>query len=370
MPTASCLFETGKPGPGMFVVLSGHVAITQRDGLGHVTPVIDQGPGQFLAEVGQLSGRPALVDGHAEGEVEVILVPPEGLRRLLVAEAELGERITRALILRRVEPDPERRGRPGADRLAAIRSDRAAAEFPRPQRPALSPHRPDRRTMKRGSSSSAMRPDPAGPAAGRHAGRLGPAQSQRAGPRPRRRHARHHGAQGPLRRRGRRRRAGRSRDRRLCRVGGAQRLRRRFSAPMAARPEPGPHRELSRLSDRYLRAGARRPRLRPGAEIRRRHAHPGRGAALDCAKSDGAFALDMRDDGRVRARAIVIASGARYRRPGHGRSRPASKAGAYGTGPRRSRPSSAPARRSSSSAAAIRPARRRCSWPGMPGKSA
>src|SRR5450755_3533073 len=49
------LFETGKPGPGMFVVLSGHVAITQRDGLGHVTPVIDQGPGQFLAEIGQLS---------------------------------------------------------------------------------------------------------------------------------------------------------------------------------------------------------------------------------------------------------------------------------------------------------------------------
>src|SRR5690349_18205594 len=98
----ACLFETGKTGPGMFVVLSGHVAISQRDGLGHVTPVIDQGPGQFLAEVGQLSGRPALVDGHAEGEVEVILIPPEGLRRLLVAEAELGERITRALILRRV----------------------------------------------------------------------------------------------------------------------------------------------------------------------------------------------------------------------------------------------------------------------------
>src|SRR5882672_4100693 len=63
------LFETGKPGPGMFVLLSGHVAITQRDGLGHVTPVIDQGPGQFLAEIGQLSGRPALVDGHAEGGV-------------------------------------------------------------------------------------------------------------------------------------------------------------------------------------------------------------------------------------------------------------------------------------------------------------
>lgn len=96
------LFETGKPGPGMFVVLSGHVAITQRDGLGHITPVIDQGPGQFLAEIGQLSGRVALVDGHAEGDVETLLIAPERLRALLVAEADLGERIMRALILRRV----------------------------------------------------------------------------------------------------------------------------------------------------------------------------------------------------------------------------------------------------------------------------
>src|SRR3979411_1749782 len=96
------LFETGKPGPGMFVILSGHVAISQRDGLGHVTPVIDQGPGQFLAEIGQLSGRVALVDGHAEGDVETLLIPPERLRALLVAEADLGERIMRALILRRV----------------------------------------------------------------------------------------------------------------------------------------------------------------------------------------------------------------------------------------------------------------------------
>ena len=96
------LFETGKVGPGMFVVLSGTVAITQRDGLGHVTPIIDQGPGQFLAEIGQLSGRIALVDGHAEGDVETLLIPPDQLRALLVAEAELGERIMRALILRRV----------------------------------------------------------------------------------------------------------------------------------------------------------------------------------------------------------------------------------------------------------------------------
>jgi thioredoxin reductase (NADPH) len=107
-----CLFETGKPGPGMFVVLSGHVAITQRDGMGHVTPVVEQGPGQFLAEIGQLSNRAALVDGHAEGDVETLLIPPDRLRALLIAEADLGERIMRALILRRVSLIQEAVGGP------------------------------------------------------------------------------------------------------------------------------------------------------------------------------------------------------------------------------------------------------------------
>src|SRR5438132_423372 len=57
-----------------------------------------------MAEIGQLSGRPDLsvFDARAVGDVEAIVVPPEALRALLVAEAELGERILRALILRRV----------------------------------------------------------------------------------------------------------------------------------------------------------------------------------------------------------------------------------------------------------------------------
>jgi thioredoxin reductase (NADPH) len=96
------LFEAGKISPGMFVVLKGLVAITQRDGLGHLTPIAEQGEGQFLADVGQLSTRATLVDGAAEGDVETLLIPTEGLRALLVTEADLGERIMRALILRRV----------------------------------------------------------------------------------------------------------------------------------------------------------------------------------------------------------------------------------------------------------------------------
>jgi thioredoxin reductase (NADPH) len=96
------LFEAGKINPGMFVVLKGVVALTQRDGLGHLAPIAEQGEGQFLADVGQLSTRATLVDGTAEGDVETLLILTEGLRALLVAEADLGERIMRALILRRV----------------------------------------------------------------------------------------------------------------------------------------------------------------------------------------------------------------------------------------------------------------------------
>ena len=96
------LFRAGEPGPGMFILLRGMVTISQRDGLGHVVPIIREGAGAFLAEVGQLSGAPALVDGVADEPVEAILVPPPQLRALITAEADLGERITRALILRRV----------------------------------------------------------------------------------------------------------------------------------------------------------------------------------------------------------------------------------------------------------------------------
>src|SRR5207244_4593590 len=75
---------------------------TRREGLGRVVPLVDVGPGGFTAEVGQLSGRPSFVDAHAVSDVEALLVPTDALRALLIAEAEVGERITRALILRRV----------------------------------------------------------------------------------------------------------------------------------------------------------------------------------------------------------------------------------------------------------------------------
>ena len=60
------------------------------------------GPGNFLGELAQLSGRPSLVNAIAQGEVEAIVVPARRLRDVLVQEAELGERLMRALILRRI----------------------------------------------------------------------------------------------------------------------------------------------------------------------------------------------------------------------------------------------------------------------------
>lgn len=96
------LFAAGGPAPGMFVVIHGTVALTQRDGLGHVTPLPLRGAGHFVAEVATLSGRSALVDAHAQDDLETLLIPPDQLRALIIAEADLGERIVRALILRRV----------------------------------------------------------------------------------------------------------------------------------------------------------------------------------------------------------------------------------------------------------------------------
>ena len=96
------LFAAGERLPGMFVVLDGTLMITQRDGLGHAVPMVRHVRGQFSGEIATLSGGTALVDAHADEDTQVLLIPPDRLRALIIAEAELGERIVRALILRRV----------------------------------------------------------------------------------------------------------------------------------------------------------------------------------------------------------------------------------------------------------------------------
>src|ERR1700723_1021330 len=96
------LFVTGELAPGMVVLIKGSVRVTRRDPLGHHAPIAEQGAGEFVAEVGQLSGQPAFVDVHAIDDVEALLIPSANLRAVLIEEPELGERIMRALTLGRV----------------------------------------------------------------------------------------------------------------------------------------------------------------------------------------------------------------------------------------------------------------------------
>ena len=96
------LAKVGDVGHGLTIILAGHVDITRHDQSGLRTPIVTHGAGGFMGELAQLAGRPALVDAHAQGAVEALTIRPDRLRALLVAEAELGERIMRALILRRV----------------------------------------------------------------------------------------------------------------------------------------------------------------------------------------------------------------------------------------------------------------------------
>jgi len=76
------LFTTGEIAPGMYVLIKGAVRVVRCDPLGHKAPIVEQGPGEFVAEVGQLSGQPAFVDVHAISEVEALLISPEKLRAL------------------------------------------------------------------------------------------------------------------------------------------------------------------------------------------------------------------------------------------------------------------------------------------------
>ena len=96
------LAKVGEVGHGMIIILAGEVDVRQHDDSGHGHLIVTHEPGAFMGELAQLAGRPALVDAHARGPVDALIIRPDRLRALLIAEAELGERIMRALILRRV----------------------------------------------------------------------------------------------------------------------------------------------------------------------------------------------------------------------------------------------------------------------------
>jgi thioredoxin reductase (NADPH) len=101
-PAGEALVSVGDAGHGLTIILAGNVDITEHEQAGPGIPITTYGPGAFMGELAQLSGRPSLIDAHAQQSVEALIISPDRLRAILIAEAEVGERIMRALILRRV----------------------------------------------------------------------------------------------------------------------------------------------------------------------------------------------------------------------------------------------------------------------------
>jgi thioredoxin reductase (NADPH) len=96
------LYEQGRSAPPFFVVVSGELEVV-RPLFPVETLVTVYEPGQFTGEVGTLSGRRALFLVRASKRSEVIEVDRQNMMALVQTDAELGEILMRAFILRRVE---------------------------------------------------------------------------------------------------------------------------------------------------------------------------------------------------------------------------------------------------------------------------
>jgi thioredoxin reductase (NADPH) len=94
------LFREGDPESDFFVILEGKVAIVE--GFGEDERVISvHGPGRFLGELNLLTGQAVFVTGVVREAGEVVVVPLARLRELLRQDAALSDLIMRAYLLRR-----------------------------------------------------------------------------------------------------------------------------------------------------------------------------------------------------------------------------------------------------------------------------
>ena len=96
------LVEQGDTAVPFFVVVSGELEVLHPSGAAE-TLVTVHAPGQFTGEVSTLSGRRALFRLRASKTGEVIELDRQRMLALVQTDAELGEILMRAFILRRVE---------------------------------------------------------------------------------------------------------------------------------------------------------------------------------------------------------------------------------------------------------------------------
>ena len=95
------LFQPGDIDIPFFVVLSGNMEIVQPD-LSGERPITTHGPGEFTGEISMISGQRCLVRARVTEAGEFLEISGDGLRSLVARDAELGEILMRAFILRRL----------------------------------------------------------------------------------------------------------------------------------------------------------------------------------------------------------------------------------------------------------------------------
>ena len=98
----SPLLKAGSPSPGLQVILSGTASVQPHDEHLSERELVEHRAGSLVGELTTLSGTAALVDVIATSDGNALVIATARLRDLMVEEVELGERIIRALILRRV----------------------------------------------------------------------------------------------------------------------------------------------------------------------------------------------------------------------------------------------------------------------------
>ena len=96
------LFEPGDSDVPFFVLLSGAMEIVQPDRQGE-RPIVKHEAGGFTGEITMISGRLCLVRGRVTVAGEFLEMSNQDLRTLVARDAELSEIFMRAFILRRVE---------------------------------------------------------------------------------------------------------------------------------------------------------------------------------------------------------------------------------------------------------------------------
>lgn len=98
------LWREGERDPAFFVVLSGMLEVVHRRADAHDREevVVVHLPGHFTGELSMLIHRRALVLGRAKGPLRVLRIEPARFSVLVQTETELSEIILRAFILRRV----------------------------------------------------------------------------------------------------------------------------------------------------------------------------------------------------------------------------------------------------------------------------